>query len=143
MKYEGLRALTTGTAAGEIALLTMPISLWGGLNFDDGTICDATHPEHGLSLRGKILVMRSARGSSSSSSALVEAARRGNAPAAIVLGRPDPILGIGSLVAADLYGIHLPILIFPESEWDCIPAHGTGQVQADDAGATIEFLRSV
>jgi predicted aconitase with swiveling domain len=61
--------------------------------------------------------MRTARGSSSSSSALVEAVRRGTAPAAIVVTRPDPILVIGSLVAADLYGRELPVVILRDDDW--------------------------
>ena len=114
---DGLRALTPGQAAGRIALLSSPLSLWGGLDVESGTICDVNHPEHGLRLRGRILAMKAARGSSSSSSALVEAIRRGNAPAAILLGRVDPILVIGSLVAADLYQVEVPIVLVAESSW--------------------------
>lgn len=111
------RALTPGTAQGQLALLSSPLSLWGGLDLASGAICDVNHPEHGRSVAGNILAMTSARGSSSSSSALVEAVRRGTAPAAIILGRIDPILVIGSLVAADLYGIAVPILLVAEESW--------------------------
>lgn len=74
-----------------------------------------------------------ARGSSSSSSALVEASRRGVAPCAIVLVRADPILAIGSLVTADLYGIHIPVVLLPEQEWDNLPQAGTAIVDASEA----------
>ena len=68
---DGLRALTPGRAVGKIALLSSPLSLWGGLDVESGAICDVNHPEHGLILKGRILAMKAARGSSSSSSALV------------------------------------------------------------------------
>ena len=106
-----LRVLVGGTAAGPVAALSAPLSLWGGFDLDSGRICDASHPQHGLALAGTILVMPGARGSSSSSSALVEAVRRGTAPRAIILSRVDPILVIGALVAADLYSVDLPILL--------------------------------
>ena len=51
----------------------------------------------------------------------VERAGRGgaaaNRPAAIILGRVDPVLVIGSLVAADLYNIEVPIVIVDEGDW--------------------------
>lgn len=139
MKFMSLRALTPGMAEGPVALLSAPLSLWGGLNLDDGTICDVNHPQHGLLLAGRILAMRAARGSSSSSSALVEASRRGLAPAAIILAHPDPILAIGSLVAADLYGNRIPILLFPESQWNQIPDSGTAIVEASEGSGRVDF----
>lgn len=139
MKYASLNVLSPGFAEGPIALLTQPLSLWGGLDLGDGTICDVNHPEHGLPLAGKILAMRAARGSSSSSSALVEASRRGVAPAAIILVRADPILVIGSLVAADLYGIQIPIALLPEQLWKNLPTSGTAIVDASEPTGRLSF----
>jgi len=110
-------ALTPGTAAGRLTVLAAPLSLWGGFSIFTGSIIDANHPQQGVCLTGRILAMRFARGSSSSSSALVESARAGTAPAAIVLGRPDPILIIGSLVAFDLYQVAIPILVLAPEHW--------------------------
>jgi uncharacterized protein len=137
MIYPGLKTLTPGVAKGRIALLSEPLSLWGGLDPDDGTICDVNHPQHGLSLSGKVLAMRAARGSSSSSTTLVEVARRGIGPTAIILGRIDPILVIGSLVAADLYAIAVPIILLPEHLFDRLPAHAHVEVLANNETATL------
>ncbi len=139
MKIEALKALCSGAASGKIALLSAPLSLWGGLNLKDGTICDVNHPDYGLSLAGRVLAMPAARGSSSSSSALAEAARRKVAPVAIILGRADPILTIGSLVAADLYGVHIPIVLVPESQWGDIPTKGIVTVQSDGNLGCLRF----
>jgi predicted aconitase with swiveling domain len=143
MMFDALRVLTCGSADGPVALLSAPLSLWGGFDLETGAICDVNHPEHGLSLAGKILAMRMARGSSSSSSALVEASRRGVAPSAIILAQADPILAIGSLVAADLYGIEIPILLLPNDQWDLIPAVSTAVVQARDKHGSIDIKRAV
>jgi predicted aconitase with swiveling domain len=60
---------------------------------------------------GTILVMPGGRGSSSSSSVLAEALRRGTGPAGIVLAAPDPILTVGAIVAELLYGLRCPIVV--------------------------------
>jgi predicted aconitase with swiveling domain len=59
--------------------------------------------------------MASGRGSSSSSSVLAEAIRAGTAPAAIVLSEPDPILALGAIVARELYGRTIPVVVAPEA----------------------------
>jgi predicted aconitase with swiveling domain len=131
------RMLTPGCAAGPLLLLDEPLSLWGGLDLRTGVIIDRTHPQCGMVIAGRIVAMRSARGSSSSSSALVEAARAGVAPAALILGLHDPILTIGALVAADLYGIEIPVLVVEERAWPVL-VNGVGlEIEARDNQARI------
>jgi uncharacterized protein len=105
------RALVAGTAEGRPLLLDEPLSFWGGVDPASGDIIDARHPQHGANVAGRILVMPSGRGSSSSSSVLAEAIRAGTAPAAIVLGEADPILALGAIVARELYGLTIPIVV--------------------------------
>lgn len=133
----GATGLTPGHAQGALALLQEPLSLWGGLDLHTGAIVDATHPQCGLVLAGRILAMRKARGSSSSSSALVEAARVGVAPAAIILEQPDAILVIGALVAADLYGVQIPIVTLLAGEWHKL---SDGAVLSVSAGGNLASL---
>ncbi|HEY6608522.1 MAG TPA: DUF126 domain-containing protein [Candidatus Limnocylindria bacterium] len=92
-------------------VLTEPLSLWGGMDPATGTVIDVHHPQRGASLVGRVVVMPAARGSSSSASVLAEAVRARTAPAAILLGEPDLILAIGSLVAEELYGVRVPVLV--------------------------------
>ena len=99
--------LVAGEARGPI-LATAPLSFWGGYDPEAGRVIDRSHPALGAAFAGRILVMPSGRGSSSSSTVLAEAIRLGTAPAAIVLSEPDPILVIGALVAHRLYRPHLP-----------------------------------
>lgn len=107
------RCLVAGKAQGRIALLSVPLSLWGGFDPRTGLIVDATHPQRGLRIGGRVLVMPGGRGSSSSSSVLLESARLGTQPRAIVLAEPDPILVVGALVAAELYGVNIPLVSVP------------------------------
>ena len=94
-------------------VLDEPLSLWGGIDPATGEVIDANHPQRGASVRGRVLVMSSGRGSSSSSSVLAEAVRAGTAPAAIILGEPDLILSIGAAVAEELYGVGVPVVVLP------------------------------
>jgi hypothetical protein len=100
-----------GEAEGDVLALDEPLSFWGGVDPTTGEIVDARHPQRGEVIGGRILTMPSARGSSSSASVLAEAIRAGTGPAGIVLGEPDPILVLGALVALELYGKVVPIVV--------------------------------
>jgi predicted aconitase with swiveling domain len=100
------------TVEGRALVLDEPLSLWGGLDPATGLIVDARHPQRGELVTGRVLVMAAVRGSSSSSSVLAEAARAGTAPVAIVLGERDLILAVGSAVAAELYGVQVPVVLW-------------------------------
>jgi predicted aconitase with swiveling domain len=116
--------LAPGTAAGELLVLDEPLSLWGGLDPASGTLIDAHHPQVGAALVGRVVAMPSGRGSSSSSYVLAEAIRSGAAPAAFLLGEPDAIVALGALVAAELYGVGLPVVVLDRETYACL-ATGT------------------
>lgn len=97
-------------------VLDEPLSLWGGIDPASGDIVDAHHPQRGDNVAGRVLVMATGRGSSSSASVLAEAVRAGTAPAAIIVGEPDLILAIGSAVAEELYGVTVPVVVLPRDE---------------------------
>ena len=107
------RSYVGGDAEGVALVLDAPLSFWGGVEAETGCIIDASHPQRGACVAGRILVMPGARGSSSSSSVLAEAIRLGTAPRGIVLASPDPILTVGALVARSLYGLSCPIVVCP------------------------------
>jgi predicted aconitase with swiveling domain len=108
------RTLVAGAAEGRALVLDEPLSFWGGVDPATGDIVDPRHPQHGMNVAGRILVMPSGRGSSSSSSVLAEAIRSGTAPAAIVLGEADPILALGAIVARELFGTTIPVVVAAE-----------------------------
>lgn len=105
------RTLVPGTAMAPALVLDEPLSFWGGIDPETGNVVDVRHPQNGANVIGRVLVMPSGRGSSSSSSVLAEAIRSGTAPAAIVLGEADPILALGAIVARELYGKVTPVVV--------------------------------
>ena len=131
------RAYAPGEAEGEALVLSEPLSLWGGIDVETGRIIDRSHPERGRSVTGTVLVMPGGRGSSSSSSVLAEALRRRTAPAAIVLSIPDPILTVGAIVAFELYGIRMPIVV---CSIETIERGERLRVRAVDARAVVERI---
>jgi predicted aconitase with swiveling domain len=100
-----------GEATGDVLVLDEPLSFWGGIDPASGEIIDVHHPQRGANVAGRVLVMPGGRGSSSSSSVLAEAIRAGTAPAAIVLLEPDPIVALGAIVARELYGATIPVVV--------------------------------
>jgi len=105
------RTLVAGSAEGDALVLHEPLSFWGGVDPSTGEVIDGHHAQRGANVAGKILVLPSGRGSSSSSSVLAEAIRVGTAPAAIVLLEADPILALGAVVARELYGVSIPVVL--------------------------------
>lgn len=104
-----------GDASGPALVLDEPLSFWGGVDPATGDIVDVHHPQVGANVAGRVLIMPSGRGSSSSSSVLAESIRAGTAPVAIVLFEPDPILALGAIVARELYGRMIPVVVAPEA----------------------------
>ena len=113
--------LADGAADGPALRLDEPLSFWGGVDPASGEIIDARHPQRGSSVQGRVLVMPSVRGSSSSSSVLAETVRAGCAPAAILLGEPDLILAVGAAVAKELYDVRVPVLQLALADLAAIP----------------------
>jgi predicted aconitase with swiveling domain len=130
------RVLSPGIGSATAIVLREPLSLWGGLDPATGELIDAHHPQRGAQLAGRVLVMPTGRGSSSSSSILAEAARAGNAPAAILLSEPDLILAIGAAVAEELYGRRVPVLVLEPRDLEAI-ADGAHVSVAEDGEVTL------
>ncbi len=105
--------LVDGSAEGDVLKLEAPICLWGGVDPASGEITDPKHPDHGVIVTGKVLVIPRIVGSSSSSQLLLELLYKKNQPAAIILGEADAILGIASLVGREMAFGTIPILEMP------------------------------
>jgi uncharacterized protein len=128
--------LVDGRARGPILLLDEPLSFWGGVDPEDGSVIDRRHPQAGSSLAGAIVVMPSGRGSSSSSNVLAEAIRLGTAPAGIVLKEADGIIVLGAIVARELYGNSLPVVVAGPHVYDSLPNGAMARIE----GGRIELI---
>jgi len=111
--------ITSGSAEAAVLKLDEPVSFWGGVG-PEGTIIDVHHPQHGATVTGRMLVMRTGRGSSSGTYVLAELIRLGLAPAGIILTEPDGIIATGALVAAELYDTEVPIAVISPSDYELI-----------------------
>jgi len=122
--------------SGRALVLDGGLSLWGGMDPATGELIDVRHPQRGASLTGRIVVMPSGRGSSSSASVLAEAVRAKTAPAAILLAEPDLILSIGSVVAEELYGVVVPVVVLSADELSSIDDDAELRIGPDGAVRT-------
>lgn len=130
-------ALAPGAASGAPLRLDEPFSFWGGLDPATGRIIDRWRPQRGANIAGRVLMMPAGRGSSSGSATLAEAIRAEVGPAAILLLQRDPIVVVGAMVAAELYGRACPVLLTSDADWDRFAAASRLTVEAGLGGATV------
>ncbi len=122
-------------------VLDEPLSFWGGLDPATGAVIDTHHPQLGANLTGRVLVMPSGRGSSSSSYVLAEAIRAGTAPAAIILREPDGIVALGAIVARELYGVLTPVITIEGSDYERLRTAETLAIDAREHTASVTAHR--
>jgi uncharacterized protein len=134
--FDGV-TLVPGVASGPVLRLDEPLSFWGGLDSATGTIIDRLHPQRGVSVAGRMLMMPGGRGSSSGSATLAEALRLGNGPAAILMLERDPIILVGAMVAAELYGLACPVAVANGEDWEALAAEASLTLEAGPDGAAI------
>ncbi len=103
--------LVDGIASGPLMVLSEPLSFWGGVDPETGTIIDRSHPAVGESVAAKVLYMPYGRGSSSSASVIAESIRNGAGPLGFILGELDEIVVTGVFVANALYGTRVPVIV--------------------------------
>jgi predicted aconitase/predicted aconitase with swiveling domain len=111
------RPVVAGSAEGVALVAEGPLSFWGGLDAATGEVIDRRHHLSGQIVTGRVLVMPYSRGSSTTSTVLLEAIRAGTAPAAIVASCADPVLALGSIVGGELYHRRVPVVALEESDY--------------------------
>jgi predicted aconitase with swiveling domain len=104
------RPLVRGHAEGIALVSDEPISFWGGYDQHTGEITDRRHPLSGHTAAGRVLVVPFSRGSSTASAVLLEAARLGTAPAAIITTGTDAFFALASIVAHEMYHLSIPVI---------------------------------
>jgi uncharacterized protein len=133
----GAATLVPGAAAGAPLLLDEPLSFWGGVDPVLGAIIDRRHPQRGLNVAGRVLMMPAGRGSSGGSAILAEALRLGKGPAGILMLERDAIVVVGAMVAAELYGSSCPVALARERDWPALAAAARLVMRAEPDGATV------
>ena len=127
-------AVIAGAAQGRVLRLDAPVSFWGGVDPATGALTDPNGPRAGESIAGRILMLPATRGSSSSSAVMLELLARGKAPAAVVIGTIDAILGLGIIVGREMGYPTIPLLrLAPDAQ----AAFADGAAVAIDPDGTI------
>ena len=101
---------------GPVLRLDGSLSFWGGVDPATGGLSDPRSAFHGRLIGGTVLMVAEPAGSSSSSAVVLELLYRGIAPAALILGAVDAILGLGILVAAEMGLPVCPLLYLPAAK---------------------------
>jgi predicted aconitase with swiveling domain len=121
-----------GTARGRVLKLPA-LSFWGGIDPATGRLSDPAAPGHGEAVAGRVLLIAEPRGSSSSSAVMLELLRTGLAPAAVVLGHVDAILGLGIVVAREMGWPTIPLYRLPVAMHERIADNIAIAISADGA----------
>lgn len=112
-------------------VLDAPLSFWGGFDPNTGEIIDQRHPQTGIRMTGRILVAPETRGSAGTPAGVAESIRRAVGPVGVVLAKPDVNLTVGAMVAARLYGIHIPVICLNPADYAMIGPGDTLSIDTD------------
>lgn len=130
-----LTLLVQNDTRGEVLTCREGLSFWGGVDPDTGAIIDTHHPDHGASLAGRIVLMPTSRGSCSGSGVLLQLARNGNAPAALVFREAEDILTLGAIISARLFDRPIAVLRLPAEAYEVL----SQAAEAEIKGNTLHF----
>lgn len=92
------RGVVRGRAAGPALVADATLSFWGEVDPVTGQVIAVGHPLEGQSLTGRVLVIRSTKGSSATPMVLNLAQLEGTAPAAFVNVEVDSLAALGCIV---------------------------------------------
>lgn len=123
--------IVAGQGCGEVLQVSPALSFWGGIDPATGNIIDPRHPQYGVSVAARAMVMEQVVGSSSGSSIVLELITAGCAPAVLILSQNDCIACLGVVVARALDRAGFPVL---QLERD-LAAKLRGTISTDESGA--------
>jgi len=93
------RVIFEGSAEGKALVSSSPMSFYGGVNPDSGEVIERGHELQGQSVKGKILVFPSGKGSTVGSYVLYRLAKNGAAPRAIINSKCETIVAVGAIIS--------------------------------------------
>ena len=93
------RSIARGKAGGEALISPAPIGFLGGVDPATGNVMEKGHPLEGRCVAGKVLVFPSGKGSTVGSYVMLQLAKNGKAPAAIINVSAEPIIAVGAIIS--------------------------------------------
>jgi len=98
MELKG-RTIYKGMGEGEALATTQPISFYGGVDPNTGVIIEKGHELQGQSVKGKVLVFPTGKGSTVGSYTLYRMKKNGTAPAGIVNKECETVVAVGAIIS--------------------------------------------
>jgi len=92
------RKVSGGSAEGEALVTRGSLGGYGTFDLSTGDVVDVDHEWHGLNVKGKVLVFRTAQGSSAWTIAHQALRMAGLSPAAYIIKEINPQTALGSVV---------------------------------------------
>lgn len=106
-----------GNVRAELLYANEPMSFWGTVDPQSGTIRDNRHSLYMKNMAGKVLAFTTPKGSSGTGLIILEQIRTGCAPAAIINLRSDPVVLTGPIIAKRFYGVDIPVVNLSEEDY--------------------------
>jgi predicted aconitase with swiveling domain len=116
MELKG-RIIYKGIGQGEAITTSQPISFYGGVDPNTGAVVEKGHELQGQSVKGKILVFPTGKGSTVGSYTLYRMKKNGTAPAGIVNKECETVVAVGAII----------------SEIPCVDSVDISQIKMGDA----------
>jgi predicted aconitase with swiveling domain len=98
MKLKG-RKIFKGIVEAEAIVTMDAISFYGGVDPDTGRVVESGHELEGISIKGKVLVFPTGKGSTVGSYTIYRMMKNKTAPAAIINRDVDTITAIGCIIS--------------------------------------------
>ena len=98
MKMIKCRTIFQGKGTGKALVSNVPISFFGGVDPNTGVIIERGHPLFGKSIKGKVLIFPTGKGSTVGSYILLQLSKNGKSPAAIVCKEAEAIVAVGAII---------------------------------------------
>jgi hypothetical protein len=93
------RLISKGKAEGEALVTYQPISFYGGVDPNTGVVIEKGHELQGQSMKGKILVFPTGKGSTVGSYTLYRMKKNGTAPAGIINKECETVVAVGAIIS--------------------------------------------
>jgi predicted aconitase with swiveling domain len=98
MELKG-RIISKGKGAGEALVTSQPISFYGGVDPNTGEIIEKGHELQGKSVKGKVLVFPTGKGSTVGSYTLYRMKKNDTAPAGIINKECETVVAVGAIIS--------------------------------------------
>lgn len=135
------RSITKGIAEGEAIVSTTAFGFYGAVDPKTGIVSDKRHELYGEKIGGKVFVFPEGRGSTAGAILILECARCGNAPKAVINRTTEPILATGLILAEKFYNTVIPAVDCMDS--DPIREIKTGdQIIVNADAGTVEIVKT-